>query len=306
MNNTEFFALAQKHKTKINPFGATVQNCLESRAWRSRLWVVAYNGGGLKAGKNWKGAIYELPTKEWCGGQFITIQAKFRKYDSPQAYIANYADLIAAAYPMCRPDNFLAYFSGLSGKWATDPKYFTKLLQLAQKIAPELLGNAWRDSWYNATNYAINNRIVKQIHVKEILSTMNNIDQMRKRATEHLSPNFTRDEFACRCGCGFDKVSPELVAALQLLRSKLNRPITISSGCRCKKYNASAQVGGSKNSQHLLGTAVDIVVEGLTTTRVAQVAETIPAFANGGIGVYSTWVHLDVRHGRARWFGKEA
>lgn len=70
-----------------------------------------------------------------------------------------------------------------------------------------------------------------------------------------LSENFSRREFACKCGCGFNRVEPELVEQIQRFRDMLwissgvEIPITVTSGCRCPKYNA--EVGGAKTSFHL-------------------------------------------------------
>ena len=118
--------------------------------------------------------------------------------------------------------------------------------------------------------------------------------------TDRLSPNFTRDEFACKCGCGFDDVDPKLIVALQKLRDIIAAPIHVNSGCRCRKHNA-AQPGHSPRSQHLLGRAADVVVHGLSPAMVAGIAEAVPEFDNGGIGIYGTFTHLDVRGVRARW-----
>jgi uncharacterized protein YcbK (DUF882 family) len=42
--------------------------------------------------------------------------------------------------------------------------------------------------------------------------------------------------------------------------------------------------------------------DGMTAEDLAQEAEAIPAFQQGGIGIYPSWVHLDVRTtGKARW-----
>ncbi len=61
-------------------------------------------------------------------------------------------------------------------------------------------------------------------------------------------------------------------------------------------------VGGVPDSQHLLGRAADIVVQKLHPDCVAAIAETIPAFSNGGIGRYDDFTHLDVREdGPNRW-----
>lgn len=116
---------------------------------------------------------------------------------------------------------------------------------------------------------------------------------------ERLSKNFTRDEFACHCGCGFDEVDPRLVAALQEVRDIAGRAVHINSGCRCQEHNAS--IGGSPKSQHLLGKAADIVIKGYSQHVVQAIVERVEAFRNGGIGTYRNFTHCDVRDGRARW-----
>jgi zinc D-Ala-D-Ala carboxypeptidase len=119
-----------------------------------------------------------------------------------------------------------------------------------------------------------------------------------------LSKNFSRSEFACKgtnC-CGHSApVHPELISALQALRDHLNLPLSITSGFRCNRHNEF--VGGAAQSFHTLGMAADVACpDGLTAEDLAQAAETIPAFQQGGIGIYSSWVHLDVRTtGKARW-----
>ena len=115
-----------------------------------------------------------------------------------------------------------------------------------------------------------------------------------------LSKNFSAWEFRCPCGCGFDGVDPLLVQSLQELRDIIKRPIRINSGCRCPRHNQD--VGGEIDSQHLLGKAADVVVSGVDPGTIARIAERIPAFKQGGIGIYNTFTHLDVRdNGPARW-----
>ena len=119
-----------------------------------------------------------------------------------------------------------------------------------------------------------------------------------------LSRNFSRSEFACKgtnC-CGHSApIQPELISALQALRDQLNLPLSITSGFRCNRHNES--VGGATRSFHTLGMAADVACpDGLTAEDLAQAAETISAFQQGGIGIYPSWVHLDVRTtGKARW-----
>jgi zinc D-Ala-D-Ala carboxypeptidase len=119
-------------------------------------------------------------------------------------------------------------------------------------------------------------------------------------------PFFRPEEFKCPC-CGRDHVKFELIQALLVLRAKVKKPIHINSGFRCLKHNA--EVGGTPESQHLIGAAADIFVGGVEVDAVAGAAASIRQFSNGGIGVYPPtrkrrgWVHVDVRNGRARWFG---
>lgn len=115
----------------------------------------------------------------------------------------------------------------------------------------------------------------------------------------NLSKNFSRREFECPC-CGEAPISTLLISELQRLRDNIGRPIIVTSGYRCQKYNED--VGGVVGSQHVFGTAADIIVRGLTPAEVAREAVKIPNFRHGGIGVYQTFVHLDVRDdGPARW-----
>lgn len=117
-----------------------------------------------------------------------------------------------------------------------------------------------------------------------------------------LSQHFSRQEFACHCGCGEDQVSPALVEALEQLRAAAgNVPVSIISGRRCLRHNA--QVGGSKDSQHLQGRAADLVIHGLPLEALFDLAAGVPMFRNGGIGLYpgQGFIHVDVRGHAARW-----
>lgn len=119
----------------------------------------------------------------------------------------------------------------------------------------------------------------------------------------YLSKNFTKKEFACKCGCGFASPNPKLVEGLQALRDLLGKPIVISSACRCVSHNKA--VGGEVNppSQHTRGAAADISVAGMSVSALAAAAEKIPVFKAGGIGQYPKkgFVHVDVRGKVSRW-----
>ena len=113
----------------------------------------------------------------------------------------------------------------------------------------------------------------------------------------YLSENFTREEFACKCGCGFDSVSKDLLDALENLRAVVKRPVGVNSGCRCARHNAV--VGGADTSQHCLGRAADVIVSGVPPLAVGWIARALGSFS--GVKVYRSWCHLDVREGE-RWY----
>ena len=48
-----------------------------------------------------------------------------------------------------------------------------------------------------------------------------------------ISENFSREEFACKCGCGFNTADKELVHILEKVRTKFNSPVTINSALCC-------------------------------------------------------------------------
>ena len=112
-----------------------------------------------------------------------------------------------------------------------------------------------------------------------------------------LSRNFSRHEFACKCGCGEAEVSPFLIEVLQRLRDILGVPITVTSGRRCAAHNAA--VGGAKNSQHLQGLAADIRAEGWTAKDLLRVLKILvranALYVGYAYVVTENVVHIDVR-----------
>lgn len=119
-----------------------------------------------------------------------------------------------------------------------------------------------------------------------------------KNGTTKLSANFKVSEFACKDGSDTVFVAPELVTVLQKIREHFGKAVTINSAYRTDAYNK--KVGGAAYSQHKYGIAADIAVSGVTPLAVAQYAQTLLP-NKGGIGVYQTFTHVDVRAGKARW-----
>ena len=111
-----------------------------------------------------------------------------------------------------------------------------------------------------------------------------------------LSKHFNRKEFACRCGCGFDTVDSMTLEALESIRQHFDKPVTVTSGCRCLVHNKA--VGGSERSQHTKGRAADIQVKGVEPSAVADYATSLGL----SVGRYDSFTHVDSRSGlAARW-----
>ena len=121
---------------------------------------------------------------------------------------------------------------------------------------------------------------------------------VKKDGSTYLKPNFKVKEFACNDGSDTVLISDDLVDLLQKIRDHFGVAVTINSGYRTSTYNK--KVGGATNSQHVKGTAADIVVKGVDPLTVAQYSEHLMP-DSGGIGVYQTFTHVDVRTSRSRW-----
>ena len=122
-----------------------------------------------------------------------------------------------------------------------------------------------------------------------------------------LAPDFKVRELRCKDGTDTVMVDEALTVVLQCIREHFGKPVTITSGYRTAAHNAA--VGGAKSSQHLLGRAADIRVQGVSVEDVAAYAESLmPDW--GGVGRYPVkagraagWVHVDTRADKARWRG---
>lgn len=106
---------------------------------------------------------------------------------------------------------------------------------------------------------------------------------------------FKVKEFACKDGSPVVFIDEYLWTILSILRSKIGKPVIITSGYRTPSWNAKCN--GAKYSYHMRGMAADIRVNGMSAKELAKELDKI--VPNGcGIIVYSNWVHFDVRDGK--------
>lgn len=117
-----------------------------------------------------------------------------------------------------------------------------------------------------------------------------------------VSKSFFTTDFDCKCTraeCTFTLLDDRIPPALEAYKEHVG-DFQIDSAFRCPKHNE--EEGGVDDSQHPKGTAVDCKSKvGKTGIEMAKGAESIQAFAAGGIGTYKTFAHVDVRNKRARW-----
>ena len=116
---------------------------------------------------------------------------------------------------------------------------------------------------------------------------------------------FKKSEFKCKCGRYCDGYPAEMdvvaVRYADAIRKRIGKPLHVSSGLRCRQHNAN--VGGVSNSQHMLGTAIDLACpSGVTPAEMKKIAEEVMG-NTGGIGLYSWGIHIDSRKTKARWNG---
>lgn len=125
----------------------------------------------------------------------------------------------------------------------------------------------------------------------------------------HYSAHFSRAELDCHCGC---KTPPGVAAnlallaiSLEALRASVGHALSVNCGYRCAKQNAA--VGGAAGSFHMQGKAADIDGGGTHAgvDALADHAQRIPAFRQGGVGRYyeghGLFVHVD--YGNRIWRG---
>jgi uncharacterized protein YcbK (DUF882 family) len=83
-----------------------------------------------------------------------------------------------------------------------------------------------------------------------------------------------------------------------LKSNRIDRPIILTSGYRTEHTNASLE-GAAFNSMHLYGKAADIKIDGLPSDYLGRL---LRMCGGSGIGIYSSFVHVDTWKERA-WRG---
>lgn len=123
---------------------------------------------------------------------------------------------------------------------------------------------------------------------------------------EQLSPNFNLSEFHSHDGAEMPwnvyVNIKKLVKNLQKIRDEIGKPIIVNSAYRSPEHNIA--VDGRSGSKHLIGQACDFHVVGIEPKELKEIIEKMIVdgkIQQGGLGLYSNFIHYDNRGTKARW-----
>ena len=115
------------------------------------------------------------------------------------------------------------------------------------------------------------------------------------------SPHLSWKELACKDGTPYPEKwrttrAVKLATVFETIRSAFgDRPITILSAYRSPPHNR--KIGGARNSQHMEGRALDLKPpDGVYLEQFYEVVKSLALNCGiKGIGLYKTFVHIDIR-----------
>ena len=141
-----------------------------------------------------------------------------------------------------------------------------------------LLSVATRKKWFSYLGLGNYNRVGILKMQKRYFTRLEDQDGIYSKNTDillrHLhhvklyAPDFRPEEFRCGCGSKYCTGYPTWMRSkelkhIQTIRSHYGRPMTITSGLRCREFNRKLD-GSSSASRHLAGYAVDFYMQGVT------------------------------------------
>lgn len=218
-------------------------------------------------------------------GKIDTIVKKLQKDLADLGYKPGKADGIYGSSTKSAVKKFQAA-KGLKQTGVADANTLKKIADAVQAKSDENNASITTDSSNSAkSNFASTpSKVVKY--------------SKKRDGSTKLTENFTVKEFACKDGSDEILIDAKLVALLQDIRDHFGKPVVITSAYRTASHNTS--VGGVKNSQHTLGKAADIYISGVSPKQIADYAKKLGV---KGVGLYSSFVHVDTRTKQSYWVG---
>ena len=105
-----------------------------------------------------------------------------------------------------------------------------------------------------------------------------------------LSKFAALNEVCCRCGCGLVP-QKSMLDKFDELRSTYGKSIIITSGSRCEKHNK--KIGGSKNSNHVKGLALDLMRTDALEDFILKNLETLDIYIED-LAYTKNWIHFQI------------
>ena len=105
-----------------------------------------------------------------------------------------------------------------------------------------------------------------------------------------ISRHFTNKELECRCGCGLNNFSQDMLDRLDMAREYAKIPFVVTSACRCEEHNRA--VGGKEDSSHTKGLAIDISAD--NSPQRARVIYGLLMAGFNRMGIAKNFVHVDI------------
>lgn len=119
-------------KYQVLPSIVAAQGILESKWGCSELALEGNNLFGIKANSSWRGKTITLPTEEYKDGKQITVNAKFRKYDSWSDCIEDHGLFFVENSRYKKAIGETDYKKAITeihkAGYATDPQYASKIV----------------------------------------------------------------------------------------------------------------------------------------------------------------------------------
>lgn len=126
---------------KVTPEAIVAQAALET-GWGKA--AIGHNIFGIKADASWHGKTQDVTTREFVNGQYVTIVAPFRDYDSYDASMEDHFSFLKVngyyknIFDEARAGKLTdqEYFELLhEDGYATDPHYATSLMNMRNSVA---------------------------------------------------------------------------------------------------------------------------------------------------------------------------
>lgn len=162
------------------------------------------------------------------------------------------------------------------------------------------------DAYWNAVLKVNKQYLPKKYQVKNYYEATDIVLRNLRALSRSGCTSFALSEFRCGCGTRYCSGYPtvlkiNLLSNLQTLRDYYNRPITVTCGLRCQKYNDSLP-GSIKTSKHIDGKAADIYVSQKSDTengrkQIINKWMTLPAasYAYQGTTNMGNATHVDIK-----------